>query len=110
MHSSSDDAIGRQPSARPEPPPSEPEIIPPGADFPRRPDYNETFFAAGNGIRIRVVRPGPLGIAAIVVGAGIIGALSLVMLLGTLLIGAAAAGTIMLIALVSRLLRAFGRS
>jgi hypothetical protein len=108
-HSSGSDAVSRQPETRPDMPRSEPEIIPPGAEFPRRPAH-DSVFDTRNGIRIHVVRPGPLGIAAIIVGAGIVGALSFVMLLGTLLIGAAAAGTIVLIALISRLLRVFSRS
>jgi hypothetical protein len=108
LHPSGDEVTGRPATARPEPPRSEPEIIPPGAEFPRRPD-GETGFYTHRGIHIRVTPPGPLGIAAIVVGAGIVGVLSFVMLLGTLLIGAAAAGTIVLIALIGRLLRIFGR-
>ena len=104
-----DAAIGGQPEARPDLPRSEPEIIPPGVDFRARPG-GETGFYTNRGIHIRVTRPGPLGIAAILVGAGIVGALGLLMLLGTLLIGAAAAGTLVVIALVARLLRAFGRS
>lgn len=108
-HRSNDEAIARQSEVRPEPPRSEPEIIPPGAEFQRRPD-DGTGFRAHRGIYVRVTPPGPLGIAAIVVGAGIAGVLGFVMLIGTLLIGAAAAGAVVLIALIGRLLRVFGRS
>jgi hypothetical protein len=107
MQRSGDDAIGRHPEAGPDLPRSEPEIIPPGVDFRPRPDGDGTGFYTHRGIHIRVTPPGPLGIAAIVVGAGIVGALGFLMLLGTLLIGAAAAGTLMVIALVARLLARF---
>lgn len=110
MHRSNDDTIGRQPDPpRPDPPRSEPEIIPPGAEFRPLPD-GETGFYTHRGIRIRVTPPGPLATAALLVGAGVLSVLGFVMLLGTLLIGAAAAGAVMLIALIARLLRAFSRS
>jgi hypothetical protein len=104
--SSRDNAIDRRSEAEPELPRSEPEIIPPGVDFRRRPD-GATDFHTRRGIYIRVTRPGPLGIAAIAAGAGIVGALGILLLLGTLLIGAAAAGTLIVIALVARLLARF---
>ncbi len=93
----------------PDRPRAEPEIIPPGVALGPRPG-GAAAFAHGNGIRIHIARPGPLGLAVLVVGAGIIGALGMLMLIGTLLIGAAAAGTLMLIALITRLLRGLGRS
>ncbi len=105
-HRSGDDAISGQPEAAPDLPRSEPEIIPPGVDF--RPGPNgETGFYTHRSIRIHVTRPGPFGIAAIVIGAGIVGALGFLLLLGTLLIGAAAAGTLIVVALVARLLARF---
>jgi hypothetical protein len=106
---SSPAARSRDPATGPDLPRCEPEIIPPGAGFGPRPD-SAAAFAHGNGIRIHIAGPGPLGLAVLVVGAGIIGALGMLMLIGTLLIGAAAAGTLMLIALITRLLRGLGRS
>lgn len=106
MSRSDDSAIGRPPKTRADPPRSEPEIIPPGVDFRPRPD-GERGFHTHREIYIRVTRPGPLGIAAIVVGAGIVGVLSFLLLLGTLLIGAAAAGALIVIAAIARLLARF---
>src|SRR5688572_12171252 len=103
---SDDDAAGRQPRGRSDLPRSEPEIIPPGVDFRPQPD-GESGFYTHRGIHIRVTPPGPLGIAAIVVGVGIVGALSFLLLLGTLLIGAAAAGALIVIGLIARLLARF---
>ncbi len=85
-HRSGDDAISGQSDAPPDLPRSEPEIIPPGVDFRPWPD-GETGFYTHRSIRIHVTRPGPVGIAAIVIGAGIVGALGFLLLLGTLLIG-----------------------
>ena len=106
MPRSIDDATGRQPGSEPDLPRSEPEIIPPGADF-RPPPAGETGFHGRPTIHIRVSSPGPLGIAAIAVGVGVVGALSLLLLVGVLLIGAAAAGALIAIALVTRLLATF---
>jgi hypothetical protein len=103
---SRDDATGRQSEARAETPRSEPEISPPGVDLRPQPGH-EPVFGTRNSIRVYVTQPGPLGIAAILVGAGILGALSFLLLLGTLLIAAAAAGTLVVIALIARLLARF---
>jgi hypothetical protein len=108
MHPSSVDAIGRKPGAQPDLPRSEPEIIPPGAEFRPLPGGGAVFHTR-SGTRL-ITRLGPLGTAAVLLGAGVLGVFGLMMLLGTLLIGAAAAGTIMLVTLVARLLRALGRS
>jgi hypothetical protein len=108
IHSSSDDAIGREPPAWPEPPRSEPEIIPPGADFRSRPGGKAVFYTH-NGTRIHVTRLGPLGVATVLLGVGVLGALGVLMLLGTVLIAAAAAGAIVMCALVVKLLRALVR-
>jgi hypothetical protein len=109
MHSSSDDAIGRQPAVPPDLPRSEPEIIPPGAEFRPQSDIGADFYIR-RGTRIRVTRPGPLATAAVVAGIAVLGVLGLLMLLGTLLIGAAAAGAVMLLALIARRLRSLARS
>jgi hypothetical protein len=104
MHPPSDDAIARQPSSRAEPPRAEPEIIPPGADFPSQP-HRETFVFAHRGIRIHVTRLGPFGIAMLLLGGVALGAIGLLMLLGTVLVGAAAIGVVVAAALLSRLFR-----
>jgi len=114
MHSSSDHAI-RQPPVpaaeppraeppRAEPPRAEPEIIPPGADFSATPRVENAVFIH-HGTRIRVRRLGPLGIALVLLAAGVVGAVGLLVLLGAALVGAAAAGAIIVGALVSRLFR-----
>lgn len=104
MHSSSDYPIGREAAPGAEPPRAEPEIIPPGADFPPRPQLDNGVFAQ-YGTRIHLTRLGPFGIAFVLLGAGILGAVALLMLLGAALVGAAAAGVIIVGALVARLFR-----
>ena len=104
MQSLHDDAIGRPPVSRAEPPGTEPEIIPPGADPSPRP-HPETFVFADRGIRIQLARPGPLGIALVLLATVLVGALSLLLLAGTALVGAVAVGIGIAIAFVSRLLR-----
>lgn len=104
MNSPSDDAY-RRPSAAPaEPPRNEPEIIPPGADFPPRSRAEGIVFTR-HGTRIQVRRLGPFGIAMLLLGAGALGAIGLLMLLGALLVGAAVMGVIVVAALLSQLLR-----
>jgi len=103
-HPFSDDASGRQRGAPAEPPRAEPEIIPPGADFPPRPRAEGVVFTR-HGTRIQVTRLGPFGIAMVLLGAGVLGAIGLLVLLGAALVGAAALGVIVIGALLSRLLR-----
>jgi hypothetical protein len=104
--SSRDNAIDRRSEGAAELPRSEPEIIPPGVDFGPRPD-GEIGFQPRRGIYIRVTRPGPLGVAAIAAAAGIVGALGILLLLGTLLVGALAAGVLIVTALLARFLARF---
>jgi hypothetical protein len=104
MPSSNDDPINHNRISRPEPPRAEPEIIPPGADFPPRP-HREAFVFAHHGTRIHVARLGPFGIAMILLGAGALGAIGLLVLLGAVLVGAAVMGVVVAAALFSRLLR-----
>jgi hypothetical protein len=103
-HPFSDDASGRHRGAPAEPPRAEPEIIPPGADFPPRPRPEGVVFTHRGG-RIRVARLGPLGIAMVLLGAGVLGAIGLLVLLGAVLVGAAALGVIVIGALLSQLFR-----
>lgn len=110
MHSSGDPAPGRRPAPGTEPPAAErpraePEIIPPGADFPPPPRQGGTVVYTRDGTRIHVRRLGPFGIAAVLLGLGVAGILGLLFLLGAVLVGAAALGVVVLTALIARLLR-----
>ena len=107
MHSPNDDAIGHGRISRPEPPRAEPEIIPPGAEFPPRP-HRDAFVFAHRGTRIHVARLGPFGIGMVLLGALALGAIGLLMLLGAVLVGAAV-GVIGAAALFSRFLRGSAR-
>lgn len=99
-----DGAIGRPPVSGAEPPRIEPEIIPPGPDPSPKP-HPETFVFADRGVRIQFARPGPLGIALVLLATVLVGALSLLILAGAALVGAVAVGIGLVIAFVSRLLR-----
>jgi hypothetical protein len=107
MPSSNDDPINHNRISRPEPPRAEPEIIPPGADFPPRP-HREAFVFAHHGTRFHVARLGPFGIGMVLLGALALGAIGLLMLLGAVLVGAAV-GVIGATALFSRFLRGSAR-
>jgi hypothetical protein len=107
MSSSNDDAISHNRISRPEPPRAEPEIIPPGADFPPR-RHSNAFVFAHHGPRFQVVRLGPFGIGMVVLGALALGAIGLLMLLGAVLVGATV-GVIGAAALFSRFLRGLAR-
>jgi hypothetical protein len=63
----------------------------------------DTFVFAHHGTRIHVTRLRPFGIAMRLAGAGALGVIDLLMLLGAALVGAAAMGVIILAALLSRL-------
>ena len=99
-----DHTTARSPLPDAEPPRSEPEIIPPGVDpssMPRR----EPFVFADRGMRIEIRRPGPLGIALILLATVLIGALSLLVMAGAALIGVVAIGLGIAAAFFSRLYR-----
>lgn len=100
----SEDAAGQHRDAPAEPPGAEPEIMPPGADFPPRTRAEGVVFTH-RGSRIRVARLGPFGIAMVLLGAGVLGAIGLLVLLGAVLVGAAAVGVIVIGALLSQLFR-----
>lgn len=104
MQSFRDHATGRSPVPDAEPPRSEPEIIPPGIDpssMPRR----EPFVFADRRMRIEIRRPGPLGIALVLLATVLIGALSLLILTGVALVGMVAIGLGIAAAFFSRLYR-----
>jgi len=104
MNPRSEDAAVRRQGAPAEPPRAEPEIIPPGADFPPRRGPGRVVFTR-RVTRIQVTRLGPFGIAMVLLGAGVLGVVGLLVLLGAALVAAAALGVVVLGALLSRLLR-----
>ena len=87
---------------------ADPEIIPPGADRAGRsriwvsaaPDYT---------MRIQMTKLGPLGTVVLMLTIGILGVAGLTLLLGFALVGLAAAGMLMVGAIVSGLLRRLSR-
>jgi hypothetical protein len=89
-------------------PRSEPEIIPPGVDIPRR-RYAEGSVFTQHGARIHVTKLGPFGIAMALLATGALAVAGLFFLLGAVVIGAAAAGAVIVGATVSRLLRGPGQ-
>jgi hypothetical protein len=105
----------QQPAPRTEPsraeiPRAEPEIIPPGADYPSAPHFERASYThARHATRIRVARVGPVGFVLLLVLAGVLAVAGSVVLLAAALIGAAAAGMIIAGATVSRLVRGLFR-
>ncbi len=83
---------------------AEPEIIPPGSD--RAVGY-PLWMSAGpyRTMHIRMTRPGPVGIAMLMLLIGILGLAGLVLLLGLAFVGLAAAGVLAFGSIVSGLLR-----
>ncbi len=82
----------------------EPEIIPPGAPLPRgsrvwvTSDLHNTHHV--------YVRPiGPLGIALLTLGAGVVAAFLIVFLLGAAVFGLAAIGALTIVGIIAGLLR-----
>jgi hypothetical protein len=71
----------------------EPEIIPPGADWPRS---SRIWISTGpqHTTRIQIARLGPVGIALFVLLIGILALAGLVLLLGAALVGVVAAGVL----------------
>ena len=76
-----------------ETPYAEPEIIPPGADWPRS---SRNWISTGphHTTRIQIPRLGPVGIALFVLLIGILSLAGLVLLLGAALVGVVAAGVL----------------
>ena len=75
------------------PPYAEPEIIPPGADWPRS---SQMWISTGthHTTRIQIARLGPVGIALFLLLIGILALAGLVLLLGAALVGVVAAGVL----------------
>src|SRR5258708_2606998 len=84
--------------------PPEPEIIPPGAPLPRG---SRVWVASEmQGAQHIYVRPiGPLGMALLTLGAGVVAAILIVFLLGAAVFGLAAIGVLTIIGIIAGLLR-----
>ena len=86
-------SMQQQPTPKAETPHIEPEIIPPGADWPRS---SRIWISTGphHTTRIQIARLGPVGITLSVLLVGILALAGLVLLLGAALIGVVAAGVL----------------
>ena len=88
---------------RPDRPP-EPEIIPPGAPLPRGSRVWVTHDVhSTHHIYVRPI--GPLGMALLTLGAGVVAAFLIVFLLGAAVFGLAAIGFLTIVAVIAGLLR-----
>jgi hypothetical protein len=85
-------------------PHTEPEIIPPGTDWPRA---SRIWVSAGlhHTTRIQITRPGPVRIALFALLIGILGLAGMALLLGAALVGIAAGGVLIVSAMISSLSR-----
>jgi hypothetical protein len=83
----------QQPTPKAEMPYIEPEIIPPGLDWPRS---SRIWVSTGprHTTHIQITRLGPIGIALFVLLIGILASVGLVLLLGAALVGVVAAGVL----------------
>ena len=83
---------------------TEPEIIPPGADWPRT---SRIWVSTGphHTTRIQIRRLGPLGIALLALLTGILALAGMTLLLGAVLIGIAAGGVLIVGRIISGISR-----
>ncbi len=83
---------------------TEPEIIPPGADWPRA---SRIWVSAGpyHTTRIQIKRLGPVGIALFMLLIGILALAGMALLLGAALVGLAAGGVLIVGGIISSLSR-----
>ena len=82
----------QQPTPKAETPDTEPEIIPPDADWP---SSSRIWVSADpHNTRIQITRVGPLGMALFVLLVGILALAGLVLLLGAALVGVVAVGVL----------------
>ena len=86
------------------PPRGEPEIIPPGADWPPTPRSRVSNSAAKVTL-VRVARLGPVGIVVALLVLGMLAALTVVLLLGLAVVGVATTGVVIIGAAISLFLR-----
>jgi hypothetical protein len=84
--------------------PTEPEIIPPGADWPRASRIWVSASTHHTG-PIRITRLGPIGITLFVLLIGILALTGMVVLLGAALLGIAAGGALIVGGIISSLSR-----
>ena len=91
----------QQSRRRADPQRKEPEIIPPGADWPPRPRSS----SADQVTFVRITRLGPVGIILALLVLGMLAALTVVLLLGLAVVGVAVAGIIIIGAAISLFLR-----
>jgi len=94
----------QQPMPKAKTPYTEPEIIPPGADWPRA---SRIWVSTGpyHTTRIQIARPGPVGITLFVLLIGILALAGMALLLGAALVGIAAGGVLIVGGIISSLLR-----
>ena len=87
---------------------AEPEIIPPGADWAGK---SRIWVPAGthHTMRVRITRLGPVGIAALMLMIGILVLAGLMLVIGFALVGLAAAGVLVVGAILSGLLRSLSQ-
>ena len=94
----------RQPTPKAETPCIEPEIIPPGSDWPRS---SRIWVSTGpcHTTRVQITRLGPIGIALFVLLIGILASVGLFLLLAAALVGVVAAGVLIVGGIFSSLSR-----
>jgi hypothetical protein len=83
---------------------TEPEIIPPGADWPRT---SRIWVSTGphHTTRIQIMRLGPVGIALLALLTGILALAGMTLLFGAVLIGIAAGGVLIIGGIISGISR-----
>ena len=90
---------------KPERPRAEPEIIPPdrgqGQGWPPPPDG----YARAGGARLYVTRIGPFGFALMMLAVGLLAAVFLLLLIGTVLFWLPVVAALILIAVIARIVR-----
>ena len=94
----------QQSRRRSDPPRGEPEIIPPGADWPPVP-RGKAPDSASQVIVVHIARPGPVGIILALLVLGMLAAVTFVLLLGLAVVGAAVAGVVIIGVAISLFLR-----
>jgi hypothetical protein len=94
----------QQPAPRANTPHTEPEIIPPDADWPRA---SRIWVSPGrhHTAHIQITRLGPVGIAIFVLLIGVLAVVGMALLLGAALVGIAAAGVLIIGGILSNLSR-----
>jgi hypothetical protein len=94
----------QQPMPEAKTPYTEPEIVPPGADWPRAP---RIWVSAGphHTTRIQITRLEPVGTALFVLLIGILAVAGMALLLGAALVGIAAASVLIVGGIISSLSR-----